>query len=498
MSYNIGISEIICTKRLEDTKGISIKYEAETANPITVCSNPVCSHKHKPYKHSARYNLLSDVRSEGKLVFIHIKIQRYTCPDCGTLLRDTYTFFAPNAHITNRLKDEFIRRCLNGETFRYIARDYSVTDKTVAAAYKEYTDSHKDELALSYTPEVLGIDEAHIDDHFRLVLTDIKGQKLLDMKRDNKKPTVKAFLNTLDKDVCKCATMDMAPLYAACVSEVLPNTTIVLDRFHIIQEVNRCVDNKRREIINTAKENGIDTRKFKKSRYLFLANCEELKTDSIDKLIKWFIEYPDMYDAYMIKETLRAIYIIPMTKQQASEMFDLWLIGIPDWKQFSAMKKTFSLRKEHILNYWDYQWTNAYTESVNSRIKAIEKAGRGYKFETLRERCLLEINHPKPEKFDVKSAVYVPSAIQPTMVMEEPVVYGATMHKLYQPTTLDDCRHEILNYVITSGEELQVYLKCNLNRKTAAKQRINLYAQSIYKIYKEKQEVNPLALANKG
>ena len=48
-----------------------------------------------------------------------------------------------------------------------------------------------------------------------------------------------------------------------------------------------------------------------------------------------------------------------------------------------------------------------YTESTNNAIKKIEKAGRGYKFDTLRERCLLEINHPKPNKFDPRSATYI-------------------------------------------------------------------------------------------
>ncbi|MCR5796576.1 MAG: transposase, partial [Eubacterium sp.] len=52
--------------------------------------------------------------------------------------------------------------------------------------------------------------------------------------------------------------------------------------------------------------------------------------------------------------------------------------------------------------------TNAYTESVNNLIKGIKKAGRGYKFDTLRERCLLEINSPKPKKFDLRMAEYIP------------------------------------------------------------------------------------------
>ena len=71
------------------------------------------------------------------------------------------------------------------------------------------------------------------------------------------------------------------------------------------------------------------------------------------------------------------------------------------------MRKTMLRRRNHILNYWDASYTNAYTESTNNAIKKIEKAGRGYKFDTLRERCLLEINHPKPDKFDPRSATYI-------------------------------------------------------------------------------------------
>ena len=55
--------------------------------------------------------------------------------------------------------------------------------------FKEYADFHKEELSYDYTPEVLGIDEAHIDDRYRLVLTDIVQQRLLDIKPNNHKRT---------------------------------------------------------------------------------------------------------------------------------------------------------------------------------------------------------------------------------------------------------------------------------------------------------------------
>ena len=159
-------------------------------------------HHIKPHVHSSKTNLIKDIKSEGKLVFIELNINRYRCPDCKYVFPDEFTFFEKNEHITKRLKSEFVRRCINGETFRYIANDYSVDGKTVAKAFNDYADTHRDEAVLTYTPIILGIDEAHIDDHYRLVLTDIFNQKLLDIKKDNKKATVKAYLRTLDKNVC--------------------------------------------------------------------------------------------------------------------------------------------------------------------------------------------------------------------------------------------------------------------------------------------------------
>ena len=109
------------------------------------------------------------------------------------------------------------------------------------------------------------------------------------------------------------------------------------------------------------------------------------------------------------KETFRDIYLSAKDKDDAGQMFDIWVKSIPSVLEFQPMQTTMLRRKEHILNYWDYNWTNAYTESVNNAIKTIEKRGRGYKFDRLRELCILEINKPKEEKFYPKTAVYLSS-----------------------------------------------------------------------------------------
>lgn len=405
-------------------------------------------HHIKPHVHSSKTNLIKDIKSEGKLVFIELNINRYRCPDCKYVFPDEFTFFEKNEHITKRLKSEFVRRCINGETFRYIANDYSVDGKTVAKTFNDYADTHRDEAVLTYTPIILGIDEAHIDDHFRLVLTDILNQKLIDIKKDNKNSTVKAYLRTLDKNVCQCVTMDLARVYAKCVQEVLPNAIIVVDKFHVIQDINRCVDNVRKDLQNRYRKQGYDIRIFKQSRTLFMTNWEDLSYKAADKLNDWFTQFPELYEAYMVKETFRDIYANAKSYIEASKMFNEWLNAIPDFEQFKPIRKTFTERKEHILNYWKYQWTNAYTESVNNSIKKIEKAGRGYKFDVLRDRCILSINKPAPDKFDVKKAVYVSRC--PSRTAQQ-MSWNNRRKLLYNITPKINTSSEMLNFVQSIG-----------------------------------------------
>lgn len=405
--YDIGIDEIVISNRFEDLDGRSIIYEAAAGSRPYKCENPDCGAEIKPHKHSKYECLIQDIKAEGKLVYIKLTVQRYKCPECQYVFPDRFTFFEKNTTLTNRLKKEFVDRCIRRETFNHIATDYSIDPKTVAAAFNAYAKANQHLLTYDYTPEVLGIDEAHIDKHYRLVLTDIKEQRLLDMKKDNHKRTVKAYLRTLDKDICKCATMDFASGYAAAVRDILPDALVVIDKFHAVQEVNTCLNKVRIALQNKYRDQGVDIRRFKQSKNLFMMNWEDLKGKSLDKMSSWFQEFEELYNAYMTKEMFRDIYLVADTYEKASDLFDAWLEFIPDYEQFAAMRKTMTTRKKDILNYWKAPYTNAYTESVNNIIKSIEKNGRGYRFDVLRERCLLALNTPAQEKFDPRKAVYV-------------------------------------------------------------------------------------------
>jgi hypothetical protein len=60
--------------------------------------------------------------------------------------------------------------------------------------------------------------------------------------------------------------------------------------------------------------------------------------------------------------------------------------------------------RNEIFNYWDHRITNAFTESLNGKIRELHRAGRGYSFEVLRARIISKTSLHKvkaiPQKFN--------------------------------------------------------------------------------------------------
>ena len=185
---------------------------------------------------------------------------------------------------------------------------------------------------------------------------------------------------------------------------------IVIDKFHVVQLLNRRMDAVRKRVHKEEKEKCVGTaRRLKNERKLFMSNIEDLDNESLNKVSEWTKSYPVLEEAYVLKETFREIYDLP-ERGFAAETFDRWCNGIPDTlPEFLTLRDTFMSRREHILNYFDYRVTNAFAESSNNIIKSIEQQGKGYDFDTLRKIALFSSRMEEFQKFDSKNAEYIKS-----------------------------------------------------------------------------------------
>lgn len=373
--------------------GTVVKYSVKPRFPYIdcpECGEPLISNGNAPVK------WVRDLPSSGMQVVYEVHCKRYRCPNCGKTCSENLDCIF-DGQMTKRLKEKLVDRVLLRDTFSKVAADYGVSDQTVRRAFFEWATKHEWQLRYE-TPRVLGLDEAHIDDHFRLVVTDIEKNLILDMLPNNKTQTVIKFLRNLpNKDNVKVVTMDFADGYALAVRRSFPfQPLIVIDRFHVVQLLNRKLDMTRKRIHREEKARSEGTAKrLKHERTLFMANLEDLDDVGVDKLCEWLKEYPLLEKAYGLKEQFRAIYSYP-ERAFAEHAFDDWCAAItPDLPEFESLRDTFQQRREHILNYFDARYTNAYTESANNIIKGVEKQGKGYDFDTLKKIVLFSCRNPR-------------------------------------------------------------------------------------------------------
>ena len=82
----------------------------------------------------------------------------------------------------------------------------------------------------------------------RGVFTDTENNKLLEITEDNLKRTVKKTIQSMENyEDIEVVTIDMWSGYRYACKELIPNATIVVDKFHVVQYANIALDKVRKD-----------------------------------------------------------------------------------------------------------------------------------------------------------------------------------------------------------------------------------------------------------
>lgn len=404
MANSLGLDEFKVNGVLEDESGRSLMYEVTHTTSPFVC--PKCGTVGSFYKHTSEDRIVEDIPAHGKLVYLKIKTGRYKCRDCGSTFQEEFDCVDGRERITSRFRQLIKDKCLH-YTYTDIAVEYNLSVNTVRRIFEEYVEENK--KYLQYTaPKVLGIDEAHLNKIMRFVVTDTENNLLLDMLPNRDAETIIPFLSQIEENQnIKVVTMDMYRPYKLAVSKALPSAKIVVDHYHVVQLANRKMD----EVRKSVREH---LTSYERKSLLYIArlmkiNFEDLSPRSWDTLDEAFKKFPALETAYFLKEGIRDIYKAK-DRKQAAYRFINWRNSVPaDCKPFIVAKHDFEEWAAEILNYFDYRFTNAYTESVNNIIKKLDKDSRSLSFEQLRFKALFSTRATRLPKFKFKEAAYTPS-----------------------------------------------------------------------------------------
>jgi len=382
------------------------------------------------YAHGTRTQFFHDAPVHGQRVALKIERKRFKCRDCGGTFEEPLDVMHPDHNMTDRLAKLITKECFR-DKFTDVARRTGVTEKTVRNVFR----AHVDKLTNSYefeTPEALGIDEIHIRT-CRCVLTNLKEKTIIEMLPGRTQAEVTAFLLTLDRSKVKKVSIDMWKPYRAACAIAFPSAVVVVDRFHVQKMANEVMTQIRVKAV--AELPKAQRTRVKKGKYLLLARTFDLTEHQQNDLLELVSLCPILGDALVAKERFMDIWCAK-TRADAEKKYAEWQSSLSDVikPHFKAITTAFKNWHNEIFNWWDHGITNAFTESLNGKIRELHRAGRGYSFEVLRARILSKAGLHKikaiPQKFN-RNAFEM-------CVPEDPYInYGVDISKLLEILELD-------------------------------------------------------------
>lgn len=192
-----------------------------------------------------------------------------------------------------------------------------------------------------------------------------------------------------EREKVEVVTIDMWRPYRDAAKDVLPAAKIIVDKFHVLKMANEATESVRRSI--GKKQLDKIRRKLMNDRYVVLKRTGDLNDFDKLSLDMWSKEFPLLGQAHRLKESFYEIYEAS-DRFEAMERYWTWLMSVPKELEpaFGKLLRALKNWKEQIFAYFDVNphVTNAYTESVNSLIRHVNRGGRGYSFNTLRAKLL--------------------------------------------------------------------------------------------------------------
>lgn len=205
---------------------------------------------------------------------------------------------------------------------------------------------------------------------------------MLDVLPDRKKETLLAWLDERGPDWCaavQTCCADMWDAYHTAAHAKLPNARLVVDRFHVMKNLNDALTHARRSIQKQA--DPATPEALKGCRWLLVKRRTNLTPDEVSQLETALAASADLKRCYELKEAFRHWFDTAASRSAAADQLAAWLAQVEasGVRALQAFTQTLANWHERILNYFDGRHTNGFAEGANLKIKLINRRGFGYR-----------------------------------------------------------------------------------------------------------------------
>lgn len=346
------------------------------------------------------YDRLSQRRFEyvplwGIVVLFAYRMRRVDCPQCGVTvervpwcdgkhqLTTTYRWFLAT----------WARRLSWSEVATIFRTSWDSVWRSVEHAV-QWGLHHRDLSGVT----ALGIDEIawqHGQTYLTLVY-DITGagKRLLAVAEHRIEESLEACLSSLGTPVCgqvQYVCSDMWKAYLNVIGEWLPQAVHVLDRFHVMQQFSKAIDEIRAEEHKQLKRDGYEP-VLKRARWCLLKrpeNLTEKQTVKLAELLKYNLR---SVRAYLLKEDFQRFWTY-CGAGWAGRFLDEWT-GRVMRSRLEPMKKVARTLRNHralILNWFRAKGevSAGAVEGLNNKVKLVTRKSYGFRTQEIAKLALL-------------------------------------------------------------------------------------------------------------
>ena len=268
-------------------------------------------------------------------------------------------------------------------SWKATAQHFGLNWKTVASAIKAAVDrglTHRRWKPL----HAMGIDEVSRakGQRYLTLVYDLERRRLVWVGENRDSGTMRQFLTWLGPRRARSVVLvccDMWAPYLEAVREKLPRATVVFDRFHIVQHLNRSVDAVRREIWRQLPP--AHKSEFKKTRFLWLSNPWNLAPAKRRRLSELCRKNSPIVRAYFLKEAFQRFWDYQVSGWAERHIKQwLWWASHSRLKPFIRFARMIREHLEGILAWTKMPISNGALEGMNNKVKVV--AHRAYGFRT--------------------------------------------------------------------------------------------------------------------
>ncbi|UXV34972.1 ISL3 family transposase [Staphylococcus sp. IVB6181] len=418
-----------CIAKILDYKGKNITFSDDVQEVYfnlvrtllfkgTLTYTPDCcencgavNENHRIVKNGKRKTRIKLMKIQGSPSYLELKKQRFFCRSCHSSFVAKTNFVKKHHNFCNKLALHILYQSHENRSCKGIAYDNNVSSASVIRYINKTANSVKlgpfNEL-----PKHIMVDEfksvKNVVGKMSFIFCDGDTHQIVDILPDRRKRALFAYFIRFDREVRKrveTVTTDMYSPYISLFKQLFPNAKIILDRFHLVQALNRELNRVRIRIMNEKRhKDGKYYRKLKHYWKLILKPSESLNStlykdnklfpglESEKSMINFILgESPELKDVYDKVNALRT----SIKTNENHKLTHQILKYLKDRNTDGGLKrvlKSFRNFLPEIMNALNHPGrSNGPIETINNNIKVLKRIAYGYRnFYNFRNRILIK------------------------------------------------------------------------------------------------------------